>query len=253
MLSVVQSFQIQYHTNGSAAFGGFKRRRFGPDWGTQYTVFSISHSGFAHSSFSFPCRDFLKFGGVCLSVINHSRIYQLTDFAFYNILLSCLSIWAIDLQSLFGLHVHCCTYWLGHRNPPPPPSPHIWAPIQGRYWSAKKHPLQYELNRNRKLFKITILRNLFLVLWKRKITSLIRDLKPRKRGFSLSESRRRFRAGDWGGGGRKGGGGKKGGDYPERNTPRNRKDCQEIKTSFEKFFREYWKNQEKGLEMAVQC
>jgi hypothetical protein len=35
---------------------------------------------------------------------------------------------------------------------------------------------------------------------KRKITSLIRDLKPRKRGFSLSERRRRFRAGDgWGG------------------------------------------------------
>jgi hypothetical protein len=24
-----------------------------------------------------------------------------------------------DLQSLFGLHEHSCSYWLGPRNPPP--------------------------------------------------------------------------------------------------------------------------------------
>ncbi len=27
----------------------------------------------------------------------------------------------LDLQSLFGLHVHSCTHWLRPRNPPPPP------------------------------------------------------------------------------------------------------------------------------------
>ncbi len=26
----------------------------------------------------------------------------------------------LDLQSLFGLHVHSCTHWLRPRNPPPP-------------------------------------------------------------------------------------------------------------------------------------
>jgi hypothetical protein len=39
----------------------------------------------------------------------------------------------LDLQSLFGLHVHSCTHWLRPRNPPP----RIWAHIRGRYWSAK--------------------------------------------------------------------------------------------------------------------
>jgi hypothetical protein len=44
----------------------------------------------------------------------------------------------LDLQSLFGLHVHSCTHWLRPRNfPPPPPSPRIWAHIRGRYWSSK--------------------------------------------------------------------------------------------------------------------
>ncbi len=28
----------------------------------------------------------------------------------------------LDLQSLFGLHVHSCTHWLRPRNPPPPPA-----------------------------------------------------------------------------------------------------------------------------------
>jgi hypothetical protein len=42
----------------------------------------------------------------------------------------------LDLQSLFGLHGHSCTHWLRPRNPPPL-SPHIWAHIRGRYWSAK--------------------------------------------------------------------------------------------------------------------
>jgi hypothetical protein len=41
----------------------------------------------------------------------------------------------IDLQSLFGLHVHSCTHWLIPRNPHPPPR--IWAHVRGRYWSAK--------------------------------------------------------------------------------------------------------------------
>ncbi len=40
----------------------------------------------------------------------------------------------LDLQSLFGLHVHSCTYWLRPRNHPPP---RIWAHKPRRYWSAK--------------------------------------------------------------------------------------------------------------------
>jgi hypothetical protein len=42
----------------------------------------------------------------------------------------------LDLQSLFGLHVHSCNHWL---RPPqhPPPLPRIWAHIRGRYRSAK--------------------------------------------------------------------------------------------------------------------
>ncbi len=28
----------------------------------------------------------------------------------------------LDLQSLFGPHVHSCTHWLRPRNPPPPPA-----------------------------------------------------------------------------------------------------------------------------------
>jgi hypothetical protein len=39
----------------------------------------------------------------------------------------------LDLQSLFGLHVHGFTYWLRPRNPPPRISAHI----RGRCWSAK--------------------------------------------------------------------------------------------------------------------
>ncbi len=39
----------------------------------------------------------------------------------------------LHLQSLFGLHVHSCTYWWDPATPPPP----IWAHIRGRYWSAK--------------------------------------------------------------------------------------------------------------------
>ncbi len=39
----------------------------------------------------------------------------------------------LDLQILFGLHVHSCTHWLRPRTPPP----RIWAHIRGRYWSAK--------------------------------------------------------------------------------------------------------------------
>jgi hypothetical protein len=40
----------------------------------------------------------------------------------------------LDLQSLFGLHLHSCTHRLGPRTPPPPC---IWVQIRGRYWSAK--------------------------------------------------------------------------------------------------------------------
>ncbi len=36
----------------------------------------------------------------------------------------------LDLQSIFGLHVHSCTHWLLPRNPP---SLRIWAHIRGRY------------------------------------------------------------------------------------------------------------------------
>jgi hypothetical protein len=38
----------------------------------------------------------------------------------------------LDLQRLFGLHVHSCTYWLR----PDPPPPAFGAHIRGRYWSA---------------------------------------------------------------------------------------------------------------------
>ncbi len=40
----------------------------------------------------------------------------------------------LDLQSLFGLHVHSCTHLLRSRTPSPP---RIWAHIRGRWWSAK--------------------------------------------------------------------------------------------------------------------
>ncbi len=35
----------------------------------------------------------------------------------------------LDLQSVFGLHVHSCTQWLR----PPNPHPRSWAHIRGRY------------------------------------------------------------------------------------------------------------------------
>ncbi len=34
----------------------------------------------------------------------------------------------LDLQSLFGLHVHSCTQWPRNLPPHPPPTPRIWAP-----------------------------------------------------------------------------------------------------------------------------
>jgi hypothetical protein len=41
----------------------------------------------------------------------------------------------VDLQSLFGLHVHSCTHWL---RPCDTPAPfRIWAHIRVRFWSAK--------------------------------------------------------------------------------------------------------------------
>jgi hypothetical protein len=42
----------------------------------------------------------------------------------------------VDLQSLFGLHVHSCSHWLRPRTAAPPP-PRIWAHIRGRDCSAK--------------------------------------------------------------------------------------------------------------------
>ncbi len=51
-----------------------------------------------------------------------------------------VSVWAVpivlnielDLQSLFGIHLHSFTHWLRpHKHPPS-----IWAQIRGRYWSA---------------------------------------------------------------------------------------------------------------------
>ncbi len=42
----------------------------------------------------------------------------------------------LDLQSLFGLHVHSYTHWMRIHSPPPHP-PRIWAHIRGRYWSPK--------------------------------------------------------------------------------------------------------------------
>ncbi len=41
----------------------------------------------------------------------------------------------LDLQSLFGLHVHCAQLYSLAETPQLPP--HIWAHIQGCYWSAK--------------------------------------------------------------------------------------------------------------------
>ncbi len=45
--------------------------------------------------------------------------------------LSMLTAPCLDLQSLFGLHVHSSTHWLRPRQPPPPRI------LGGRYWSAK--------------------------------------------------------------------------------------------------------------------
>ncbi len=42
----------------------------------------------------------------------------------------------LDLQSLFGLHVHSCTHWLRPCNNPP--SPRIWAQIRGRLGQPRK-------------------------------------------------------------------------------------------------------------------
>jgi hypothetical protein len=42
----------------------------------------------------------------------------------------------LDLQSLFGLHVHCAQLYSLAETPHPPP-PRLWAYIRGRYWSAK--------------------------------------------------------------------------------------------------------------------
>jgi hypothetical protein len=43
----------------------------------------------------------------------------------------------LDLQSLFGLHVHCTAVLIGRDPSTPPPQIHILAHIRGRYWSAK--------------------------------------------------------------------------------------------------------------------
>jgi hypothetical protein len=40
---------------------------------------------------------------------------------------------ALDLQGLYGLHVHSCTHWIRPRNSLD--TPRIWAHIRGRYWS----------------------------------------------------------------------------------------------------------------------
>jgi hypothetical protein len=42
----------------------------------------------------------------------------------------------LDLQSLFGLHVHSCTHWLRPSNPPPPP-PAFGLIYEDASWSAE--------------------------------------------------------------------------------------------------------------------
>ncbi len=42
----------------------------------------------------------------------------------------------INNNYFLGAHVYSRTHWLGHCNFPPP-LPHIWAHIRGRYWPAK--------------------------------------------------------------------------------------------------------------------
>jgi hypothetical protein len=68
-------------------------------------------------------------------------IFLFWEYLFRNIgilSLQCRLNVEIDLQRLFGLHVHSCIHWPRPRNLPPlPPSPPIWAHIRGRYWSAK--------------------------------------------------------------------------------------------------------------------
>jgi hypothetical protein len=49
----------------------------------------------------------------------------------------------LDLHSLFGLHVHSCTYWLRPRILPP--SSRILTQIRGRYWSAKIDDISCDL------------------------------------------------------------------------------------------------------------
>ncbi len=60
----------------------------------------------------------------------------------------------LDLQSLFGLHVHSCTHWLRHRiHTPHPPhldsytrAPSLWDPL-----SAQKHLQNYWKNFTKKI------------------------------------------------------------------------------------------------------
>jgi hypothetical protein len=44
----------------------------------------------------------------------------------------------LDLQSLFGLHVHTAQLYSLAETPQPTPPRICWAHIRGRYWSAKK-------------------------------------------------------------------------------------------------------------------
>jgi hypothetical protein len=72
--------------------------------------------------------------GILLSSPPFLALYTFLLSGFYFVLFNHWLNRELDLQCLFGLHVHSCTHWLRPRNSP---SPRIWPHIQGRYWSAK--------------------------------------------------------------------------------------------------------------------
>jgi hypothetical protein len=66
-------------------------------------------------------------------ILSQYHIFELDTINIYSVLTH-RSNMELDLQSLFGLHVHSCIHWLGPRIPPPL----VFGLIcKAAYWSAK--------------------------------------------------------------------------------------------------------------------
>jgi hypothetical protein len=63
--------------------------------------------------------------------VSENRLRQADRGLWYIHAVQYVNYGVLDLQSLFGLHVHSCTHWLRPYNPPTPPSP-----ILGSYTRA---------------------------------------------------------------------------------------------------------------------